>query len=78
MNEPENKKTNHHAFMPYVPEMTLTDYISQKKKEEEDSVDASIKRIKDYIERRRERLITATRNNTDNTMINKIRIIRKI
>ena len=33
----------------------------------EDSVDASIQRLEDYTEKREERLITATRNNTDDT-----------
>ena len=33
----------------------------------EDTVDALIKWQENYIERRRSRLITATRNNTDNT-----------
>ena len=40
--------------------------MCQEKKEEEDSVDASIRRLEDYIEKCRERLITITRNNTDN------------
>ena len=33
----------------------------------EDSVDASIQRLEDYIEKHEEGLITATRNDTDNT-----------
>ena len=33
----------------------------------EDSVDASIQRLEDYIEKHGRRLIIATRNNTDNT-----------
>ena len=37
----------------------------------EDSIDASIQRLEDYIEKREERLITATRNNTDNKRTNK-------
>ena len=32
----------------------------------EDSVDASIKRLEDYIEKYGQKLITAIRNNTDN------------
>ena len=42
----------------------------------EDSVDASI-RLEDYIEKSRGRLITATRNNTDNTKTNRTEITRK-
>ena len=41
------------------------------------SVDASIQRLNDYIEKCRERLITATRNNTDNTKPNRTEITRK-
>ena len=37
----------------------------------ENSVDASIKRLKDNIEKRGGRLITATRNNTDNMRTNR-------
>ena len=36
----------------------------------EDSVDASIQRLEDYIEKRGEGRITATRYNTDNTKTN--------
>ena len=43
----------------------------------EDSVDASIQRLEDYIEKRERRLITATRNNTDNMRTNKTTITRK-
>ena len=43
----------------------------------ENSVNASIQRLGDYIQKRGERLITATRNNTDNTRINRTEIIRK-
>ena len=35
----------------------------------EDSVEASIQPLEDYIKKRRGRLITATRNNTDSTNI---------
>ena len=42
----------------------------------EDSVDASI-RLEDYIEKRGGRLITATKSNTDNTMISRTTITRK-
>ena len=43
----------------------------------EDNVDASIPRLKDYIEKRGEGLIIATRNNTDNLKTNGTTIIRK-
>ena len=43
----------------------------------EDSVDASIQRLEDYVQKRGERLITATRNNTDNTRNNGTTITRK-
>ena len=38
----------------------------------EDSVDASIRRLEDYTEKYEGGLITAIRNNTDNTMDNRI------
>ena len=37
----------------------------------EGSVDAAIQRLEDYIEKCEGRLITATRNNTDNTKTNR-------
>ena len=43
----------------------------------QDRVDISIQRLEDFIKKREGRLITATRNNTDNTNINKIKITRK-
>ena len=43
----------------------------------EDSIDASIERLEDYIEKHEGGLITATRNNTDNTMANRMTITRK-
>ena len=43
----------------------------------EDSVDASIQRLEDYIEKRGGKLIIATRNNTDDTRINRTTITRK-
>ena len=43
----------------------------------EDSVDASIQRLEDYMEKCRGRLITATRNNTENTRTNRTKIPRK-
>ena len=43
----------------------------------EDDVDASIGRSEDYIEKHEGRLITANRNDTDNTMDNRIKITKK-
>ena len=43
----------------------------------EDSVDASIQRLEDYIQKHDGGLITTVRNNTDNTMDNRITITRK-
>ena len=43
----------------------------------EDSVDTSIQRLEDYIEKHERGLITAIRNNTDNTIDNRMSITRK-
>ena len=43
----------------------------------EDSIDTSIQRIEDYIEKHGGGLITATRNNTDNMRTNRTKITRK-
>ena len=43
----------------------------------EDSVDASIQRLEDYIEKHERGLITAIRNNTDNAITNRMTITRK-
>ena len=43
----------------------------------EDSVEASIQRLEDYIEKYEGRLITAIRNNTDNTIDNRMTKTRK-
>ena len=43
----------------------------------EDTVDASIQRLKDYIERHQRGLITAIRNDTDNTIDDRMTITRK-
>ena len=43
----------------------------------EDSVDASIRRPKDYVEKHERGLMTAIRNDTDNTMDNRMTITRK-
>ena len=43
----------------------------------EHSVDISIQRLEDYIEKHGQGLITAIRNNTDNTIYNRMTITRK-
>ena len=43
----------------------------------EDSVDASIQQLKDYIEKYKQVLFTAIRSDTDNTMDNKKKITSK-
>ena len=43
----------------------------------EDSVEASMQRLEDYIQKREGGLIRATRNDTENTMDNRITITRK-
>ena len=43
----------------------------------EDSVDASIQRLEDYIERHERGLITAIRNDTDNTINDRMTTTRK-
>ena len=43
----------------------------------EDSLDASSRVLKDYFKKSKERLITVTRNGTDNIMINRTIITRK-
>ena len=62
--------------------MTFTDYVSRKGGGSgltsiKDSVDALVHRLEDFIEKRRGRLTTATRNNTDNTRNNRTEITRK-
>ena len=42
-----------------------------------DSVDTSIQRLEDYIEKRERGLITAIRNDTNNTTNNRMAITRK-
>ena len=43
----------------------------------EDSLDASIQRLEDYIEKHERGLITAIKNNTDNTIDERMTITRK-
>ena len=57
-------------------------YVSRKEGERglaiiEDIVDASIQRLEDYIEIHERGLITAIRNETDNTVDNRMTITRK-
>ena len=57
-------------------------YVSRKGAERglasiQDSVDASIQWLEDWIKKHRGRQIIATRNNTENTSINRTKIIRK-
>ena len=57
-------------------------YVSRKERGRglasvEDSVDASIQRHEDYIEKHEGRLIRIIRNDTDNTMDNRMTITRK-
>ena len=63
--------------------MTLTGNIYQERREEEDSIsientdNSSIQRLEDYIEKHEGGLITAIRNDSDNTMNNRMTITRK-
>ena len=59
-----------------MQEMTSTDYLCQEKEEKNLPV-LKIQRHKDYIEKGGGRLITATRNNMDNTRINWKEISKK-
>ena len=43
----------------------------------EDNIDILIQELEDYKKKSKERLITATRNNTNNTRINRITITKK-
>ena len=43
----------------------------------EDSVDVAIQRLEDYTEKHEGGVITATRNDTDNSMANRMTITRK-
>ena len=59
----------------------MTD-VSEKREEEDlpvlkNSVDALIQRLEDYIEKNEGGLITAIRNDSDNTMDNRMTITRK-
>ena len=73
----------------YIPETTLTDYMSHEKREEEDlpalktasthryNDSALTHQYKDYIEKHEGGLITAIRNVSDNTIDNRMTITRK-
>ena len=43
----------------------------------EDSIDGSTHCLKEYVHKRGERLVRATKNKTDNSRINRPKIIRK-
>ena len=43
----------------------------------EDSIDASIQRLEDYMEKQEGGLITTIKNDTDNTMAKRMTIIKK-
>ena len=64
-----------------TPKITLTDYMSQEKKQKKDfpalTAEASMQWHEDYIQKRWGRLITATRNNTNNTRTYRMTISRK-
>ena len=61
-----------------INKITLTKYMYQERREEEDlqstgdSVDTSIQRLEDYIEKHERRLSTAPRNHTDNRVANRM------
>ena len=60
-------------IIPYIPEMTLISVLRKGgwiHTSIQDSVHASIQRLEDYIKKRWGKLITATRNNTNNKSIN--------
>ena len=60
--------------------MTLTGYMCQEKTEEDDlpdSVDTSIQGLKEYTEKGGGILKTATRKNTNDTIISRMEITRK-
>ena len=72
--------TMHEAFHPR--DDVDRQYVSRKEGGRglasiEDSVDTSIQRLEDYIEKHEEGLITAIRNNTDNTIDNRMTWLRK-
>ena len=63
--------TMHKALHPKVDVDRL--YVSRKERGRGlDSIDASIHRLEDYIEKHKGGLITAIRNDTDNTMDNRM------
>ena len=55
----------------------MTDYMYQEKREEEDLPVLEIQRLEDYIEKHEGRLITSIRNDTDNTMDDRMTITWK-
>ena len=75
-----NLMTMHKALHPRDDVDRL--YVSRKERGRglasiKDNVDASIRRLEDYIEKHEGGVITAIRNDTDNTMDNRMTITRK-
>ena len=73
-------RTMHKALHPR--DDTDNFYVSRKEEQRglakiQDSVNASIKRLKDDIHTREGEMITAIKNNRDNTIINRTKITRK-
>ena len=77
------KLANHYTTRGAHPRYgTVRLYASRKERERglasiQDSVDASIQLLEDNIHKHRGKPITAIRNNTDNTSINRTKITRK-
>ena len=69
----------HKALHPrdYVDRYVLRKEVGRGLTSIENSVDALIQRLEDFIEKCGERMITAIRNNTDNTKTNRTKITRK-
>ena len=60
-----------------IPVMTLTDYMCQEEREERLASMDTLIRLEDYIEKCERRLITDTRNNTNDTSTSRMTITRK-
>ena len=81
MNQRTRKPMTMHEALPRRDDVDRL-YVSRKEGGKwltsiQDSVDASIQWLEDNIKRRGGRQITAARNNTDNTSINRTKISRK-
>ena len=76
----QNNKNMHKALHPRDDVDRL--YVSRKEGGRglasiEDTVDASIQRLEDYIEKHKRGLITTIRNDTDNTIDERVTTTRK-